>query len=73
MRCFKEVVVFETVFAPKEFLSNSILGSGGGTSCRAMAFCLGRPGSNPGTDYGFIQFRIAVNLFSLGVRLFLKM
>ena len=46
-------------------------GSGGGTSGRAMAFCLGRPGSNPGTDFTFFQFRIAVNLFSLGVGLFL--
>ena len=46
-------------------------GSGGGTSGRAMAFCLGRPGSNPGLDFGFFQFKIAVNLFSLGVGLFL--
>ena len=28
-------------------------GSGGGT--RAMAFCLGRPGSTPGLDFGFFQ------------------
>ena len=48
-------------------------GSGGGTSDRAMAFCLGRPGLNPGTDLGFFQFRIVVNLFSLGVGLFLIM
>ena len=41
-------------------------GSGGGTSSRAMAFCKNRPGSNPGTDIGFLQFRIAVNPFSLG-------
>ena len=34
-----------------------------------MSFCLGRPGLNPRTDLGFFQFRIAVNLFSLGVRL----
>ena len=47
------------------------LGSGGGTSGRAVAFCLGRPGSNPGTDLGSFQVRIAVNLFSLGVGLFL--
>ena len=45
--------------------------SGGGTSGRPMAFCLGRLGSNPAADLGFFQFRIAVNLFSLGVRLFL--
>ena len=30
-------------------------GSGGGTSGRAMAFCLGRPGSNPGLDFGFFS------------------
>ena len=53
-------------------MSSSIqLESGGGTSGRAVAFCLGRPGSNPGTDFGFFQFRIAVNLISLGVGLFL--
>ena len=46
-------------------------GSGGGTSGRVMAFCLGRPGSNPQTDIGFYQFRIAVNLISLGDLLFL--
>ena len=40
-------------------------------SGRAMAFCPGRPGLNPGLDFGFFQFRIAVNLFSLGVGLFL--
>ena len=28
---------------------------GGGTSGRAMAFCLGRSGSNPGTDLGFLS------------------
>ena len=44
--------------------------SGGGTSSREVAFCLRRPGSNPKTDFGFFQFRIVVNLFSLGVRLF---
>ena len=41
---------------------NSLQGSGGGTSGRGMAFCLGRPGSNPRVDFGFFQFRIAVNL-----------
>ena len=46
-------------------------GSGGGTSGRAMAFSLGRLGSNLGSDFGFFQFRIAINLFSLGVGLFL--
>ena len=49
----------------------SALGSGGGTSGRAMSFCMGRPGLNPGLDFGFFQFRIAVNLSSLGVGLFL--
>ena len=52
-------------------LSVVLSGSGGGTGGRAMAFCLGRLGSNPGLDFGFFQFRIAVNLFSLGVGLFL--
>ena len=46
-------------------------GSGGGTSGRAMAFCLDSLGLNPGSDFNFLQFIIAVNLFSLGVRLFL--
>ena len=36
--------------------SEKSLGSGGGsTSGRAMAFCQGRPGSNPGTDLGFFS------------------
>ena len=48
-------------------------GSGGGTSGRAMAFCLAKPGSNPRTDLGFFQFRISVNLLLLGVQLFLIM
>ena len=52
---------------------NLACGSGGGTSGRAMAFCLGRPGSNPGLDFCFFQFRVAVNLFSLSVWLFLLM
>ena len=34
-------------------LSVVLSGSGGGTSGRAMAFCLGRLGSNPGLDFGF--------------------
>ena len=38
-----------------------------------MAFCLGRPGPNPGSNFGFFQFTIAVRLFSLGVGLFLIM
>ena len=31
------------------------IGSGGGTSDRAMAFCLGRPASNPEMDLGFFS------------------
>ena len=45
----------------------SSLGSGGGTSGRATAFCLTERGSNPGTDLAF--FRNAINLFSLDVGL----
>ena len=44
------------------------LGSGGGASGRATAFCLSGPRSNPGKDLAF-WFRIAVDLFSLGVGL----
>ena len=48
-------------------------GCGGAASGRAVAFCLSRPGSIPGTDLlGFFRFRIAANLFSLGAGLFLK-
>ena len=49
--------------------------SGGGvTSGWAMAFCLDRPGSNLRMDVvGFFWFRIAFNLFSLWVGLFLIM
>ena len=46
------------------------IGSGGGTSGRATAFCLSRLGSNPKMDLGFLQFRITVNLFSLGILIF---
>ena len=52
-------------------LSCSRVSGGGVTSGRAITFCMGRPGYNPGMDLGFFQFRIAVNLFSLGVGLFL--
>ena len=48
------------------------VGSGGGTSGRAMAFCLSGPGSNSRWTWLF-QFRIAVCLFSLGVWLSLRM
>ena len=45
-------------------------GSGGGASIRAMAFCPSKPGSTPGMDLAF--FGNAINLFSLGVGLYLK-
>ena len=44
--------------------------SGSGRSGRAMAFCVGQLGSNTEMDLGFFQFRIAVDLLSLGVGLF---
>ena len=48
-------------------------GSGGGTSGRATAICLGRRSSNAGIDLSFFHFRIAVNLFLLGIRVFQMM
>ena len=36
-----------------------------------MTFCLGKLGLNPGMNLGYFQFRIAVNLFSRSVGLFL--
>ena len=54
-----------------KFNNQNTLGSGGDTSGRAMAFCQWRPGSNPGTNLGFLKFRNAVNPFSQGVWLFL--
>ena len=56
---------------PLKIRPSCAVGSGVGTSGRVMAFCLGRRGSNLGTGFGFFQFKIAVNLFPLGVRLFL--
>ena len=57
-----------------EWLSHGVrikeLGSGGGASGRAMAFCPSELGSNPGMDLAF--FGNAINLFSLGVGQFLK-
>ena len=38
-----------------------------------MTFCLGRLGSNPGTELSFFQYRMAVSLLSLIVGLFLIM
>ena len=43
-----------------------ILGSGGGTSGRAMAFCLGRLGSNPGSDFGFFSVKSCCQSFITG-------
>ena len=37
--------------------------SGGGTGGRALALCLGRPGLNPRTDFGFFLFSLVVRLF----------
>ena len=45
------------------------LGSGGGASGRAMAFCPSEPGLNPGTDLAFFG---NATLFSLGVGQYLK-
>ena len=53
------------------YLSLTLLGTDGGISGKVTAFCPGCPGSNPTMDLGFFQFRIAVNLFWLGVGLFL--
>ena len=50
-------------------LGNSCLfqlcGHGGGTSGRVTIFCLGSSGLNPGADFGFFLFRIAVYQLSL--------
>ena len=45
-------------------------GNGGGASGRAMAFCPSEPVSNPRTELAF--FGNAINLFLLGVGLYLK-
>ena len=42
----------------------------GGKSGRAKVYCLTRLDLNPGMDLGLLQFRIAVNLLALGVRIF---
>ena len=55
---------------PFHFIVHLYLGCGGGTNGRAMAFCQGSPVWILGWTFGFFQFRIAVNLFSVGVRLF---
>ena len=47
------------------------VGCGDGATGRAAAFYPSRLGSNPRMGLGFIQFRFAVNLFLLRVRLFL--
>ena len=46
------------------------MGSGGGASGRAMAFCPSEPGLNPEADLAF--FGNAINIFLLGVELSLK-
>ena len=52
----------------KTFWMSWQMGSGRGTSVRAMVFCLGWPSCYPGTVLGFFQFRIAINLFLMGAR-----
>ena len=47
----------------------SIPGHAGGAGSRAKALCPNRLGLNHRTDMGIFQSRIAVCLFSLGVRL----
>ena len=57
-------------FLHEEKTEDQKVGSGGGASGRVMAFCLSKPGLNPGTDLAF--FGNAIKLFSLGVGLYLK-
>ena len=47
-----------------------LVGSEGGTSGRAMVFCLGMPDLNPGTDLCFFSSEL-MSFVSLGVGLFL--
>ena len=69
----RQLEIFKSLsLVARYFVLDSHKGSGGGTSDKALAFCQGRPGLYPGTDLGFFQFRVVVNLFSLGVRLLLK-
>ena len=41
----------------------SLDGSGGGTCLRAMIFCRGRPGWNPGSDFGFFSVQNCCHSF----------
>ena len=52
------LIAAEALYVPRDQVIKGLLfegGSGGGTSGRAMAFCLGRQGSNPGMDLGFFH------------------
>ena len=50
----QQVLFFQSISQTRNILTFSFTqGSGGGTSGRAMAFCLGKLGSNPGSDLGF--------------------
>ena len=49
------------------------LGSGSGASGRVTACVRAGPGLNPRTDLGFFPFRIAFNLFLLGMRLIYRL
>ena len=51
--------------------SGGLVGSGGGASGRATAFCLSDPGLYPGTDLAFLV-KDCFYLFSLGVGFYLK-
>ena len=53
---FRQQLGTEVEVVRHKFNISGLGGSGGGTSGRAMAFCLGRPGSYPGSDFGFFQF-----------------
>ena len=52
---------------------SQLKGSGGGTSGRVMALCQSKPGQKLLMGSVFFRFRIAVNLFLLGVGLLLTM
>ena len=43
----------------------------GGTSGKVMAFCLGRPGSNPGLDIGFVSVQNCCQSILIRCRAFL--
>ena len=68
----RQLQIFKSLSLLVYFDMDSHKASGGGTSGSEIAFCLGRPGLNPRSDFGFSQVRIAVILFSLRVGLLLK-